>query len=84
MMMVHVAVVAVFEKFENQYRFSITANRFLRNMVRAIVGTLIEVGLKKISVLEFKAILESASRQKAGASSPAHALFLYDIKYPYL
>ncbi len=75
---------AKWEKIENQYRFSITSNRFLRNMVRAIVGTLLEVGLKKISISEFKSILESASRQNAGASAPAHALFLYDIKYPYI
>lgn len=75
---------AKWEKFEDQYRFTITADRFLRNMVRAIVGTLLDVGLEKISVEEFKSIMESASRQNASASAPSHALFLNDIKYPFI
>ena len=65
-----------------QYRFTITANRFLRNMVRAVVGTLIDVGRQKISLEEFKDIVESKSRTNAGESMPAHALFLQDIVYP--
>jgi tRNA pseudouridine38-40 synthase len=62
--------------------FNITANRFLRNMVRAIVGTLIEVGLQKISISEFEKIIESQERSKAGKSVPAEALCLKKIEYP--
>jgi tRNA pseudouridine38-40 synthase len=62
--------------------FEITANRFLRNMVRAITGTLAEVGLGKISVAEFERIIQSQSRAQASSSAPAHALFLTDVKYP--
>lgn len=66
------------------FYFQITADRFLRNMVRAIVGTLIEVGRGKISAEEFHAIIERRNRSEAGTSMPAHALFLWDIKYAYL
>ncbi|MDP3444309.1 MAG: tRNA pseudouridine(38-40) synthase TruA, partial [Ignavibacteria bacterium] len=62
--------------------FEITANRFLRNMVRAIVGTLLEVGKGKISVNEFRSIIEQRNRNKAGFSVPAHALFLQKVAYP--
>lgn len=62
--------------------FTIQADRFLRNMVRAIVGTLFEVGRQKMSVEEFKAVIEAKNRCKAGASVPAHGLYLVDIKYP--
>jgi len=62
--------------------FTIQADRFLRNMVRAIVGTLLEVGRGKISVEDFCRIIESKDRGKAGTSAPAHALFLYDVEYP--
>jgi tRNA pseudouridine38-40 synthase len=62
--------------------FKIKANRFLRNMVRAIVGTLIHVGLKKISLNEFEEIIISQDRTKAGPSAPAHALYLTNITYP--
>lgn len=71
-------------KTDKQWRFEITADRFLRNMVRAIVGTLIEVGLGKISIDAFKNIAESGSRQKAGVSAAANALFLSDVKYTYI
>jgi len=64
--------------------FSITANRFLRNMVRAIVGTLIEVGKKQISLAQFKQIIEAKNRSNAGLSVPAHGLYLAKIEYPYL
>lgn len=66
---------------DDYYIFEIKANRFLRNMVRAIVGTLIEVGLKKINLDEFEKIITSHDRRKAGKSVPAHALFLTDISY---
>jgi tRNA pseudouridine38-40 synthase len=72
---------AQWEKNEDDLIFTITANRFLRNMVRAIVGTLIEVGQKKITLDDFKAIIESRDRNKAGKSVPARGLFLEDIKY---
>ena len=61
--------------------FEIKANRFLRNMVRAIVGTLLDVGKGKISLPEFKNIIESKNRSRAGYSVPAKGLFLVDISY---
>ena len=61
--------------------FTITANRFLRNMVRAIVGTLLEVGLGKLSVEAFQDIINQKDRCKAGSSVPAHALFLTNVRY---
>ena len=61
--------------------FKITANRFLRNMVRAVVGTLLEVGYGNISLEEFRGIIESKDRTKAGATAPAAALFLFDVGY---
>ncbi len=62
--------------------FTISADRFLRNMVRAVVGTLLEVGKGKLSIQGFKDIIEAKKRAKAGTSAPAHALFLVDVKYP--
>ena len=64
-----------------EWRFEITANRFLRNMVRAVVGTLVEVGRHRISLQRFQEIVLSHSRTQAGESMPAHALFLVDIRY---
>ena len=71
---------SIIEK-ENMLLFRIKANRFLRNMVRAIVGTILEVGLGKISPEEVQNIIKSKDRSKAGPSMPAHALFLTKIKY---
>lgn len=62
--------------------FTITADRFLRNMVRAIVGTLIDIGKKKISLDDFVQIIESKNRSDAGVSVPAHGLYLENITYP--
>jgi tRNA pseudouridine38-40 synthase len=62
--------------------FHITADRFLRNMVRAIVGTLIEIGKGKMTLEEFKQIIESENRSNAGPSAPAHGLFLTQVAYP--
>lgn len=62
--------------------FRITANRFLRGMVRAIVGTLLNVGKGKLQTEAFKKIIESKDRKKAGASAPASGLFLTAVKYP--
>ncbi len=64
--------------------FTISANRFLRNMVRAIVGTLINVGTHKITCEDFEEIIKSKNRDKAGFSVPAHGLYLTKIKYDYL
>lgn len=66
---------------EHRWVFTITANRFLRNMVRAIVGTLLQVGTQKITIDDFKRIIESKDRCQAGTSAPAHALYLTDIQY---
>jgi tRNA pseudouridine38-40 synthase len=63
-------------------KFTIRADRFLRNMVRAIIGTLIDVGKGKISVDDFQRIIESHNRSKAGYSVPAKGLTLTGIKYP--
>lgn len=68
----------------NTLIFTISANRFLRNMVRAIVGTLVNVGLRKITLADFNAIIESKNRDKAGFSVPAHGLYLTEIEYDYL
>ena len=65
----------------NQLVFTIKADRFLRNMVRAIVGTLLEVGKGKITVDDFRKIIERQDRRAAGTSAPAHGLFLVDIEY---
>lgn len=66
----------------DEWIFTIQADRFLRNMVRAIVGTLLEVGRGKMTVDEFKAIIVAKNRCKAGTSVPACGLYLVDIQYP--
>ncbi|NDV45573.1 tRNA pseudouridine(38-40) synthase TruA [Paludibacter sp. 221] len=66
----------------DEWVFTIEADRFLRNMVRAIVGTLFEVGRGKLSVEGFRAVIEEKDRCKAGTSAPAQGLFLVDVKYP--
>jgi tRNA pseudouridine38-40 synthase len=62
--------------------FTIKADRFLRNMVRAIVGTLINIGLGKLEVEKLHDILESKDRGEAGFSVPAHGLYLVSVEYP--
>ena len=69
---------------EDKLVFTITADRFLRNMVRAIVGTMINIGSGKVSLNDFRKIIESKNRSKAGFSVPAHGLYLTKIEYPYL
>jgi tRNA pseudouridine38-40 synthase len=66
---------------ENQLIFTINANRFLRNMVRAIVGTMLEVGYGRVTENEFISILENGTRSDAGQSVPAHGLFLVKVSY---
>jgi len=68
----------------NKLVFTISADRFLRNMVRAIVGTMINIGLEKVSLDDFKKIIESKDRAKAGFSVPAHGLYLIKIDYDYI
>ncbi|MFM7682751.1 MAG: tRNA pseudouridine(38-40) synthase TruA [Bacteroidota bacterium] len=63
--------------------FEISANRFLRNMVRAIVGTLIDVGMEKLANDDIISILEAKDRQEASLSVPAHGLYLWDIEYDF-
>ena len=65
----------------DQLTFHITANRFLRNMVRSFVGTMIDIGRLKVSQTDFQKILDSRSRSEAGLSVPALGLFLNNIKY---
>lgn len=62
--------------------FTIRADRFLRNMVRAIVGTLLEVGRKRMTLDGFRRVIEAKDRCQAGTSVPGHALFLVDVSYP--
>ena len=66
---------------EGHYVFIITANRFLRNMVRAIVGTLVEVGRGRMTIDELRRVIEAKNRCNAGESVPGHALFLEEVKY---
>jgi tRNA pseudouridine38-40 synthase len=73
---------AVWGKSETGLVFTISANRFLRNMVRAIVGTLIEIGLDKKNIQEMHTVIESKNRSLAGYSVPAEGLFLTHIEYP--
>ncbi len=73
---------AVWETEGSQLKFTITANRFLRNMVRAVVGTLLNVGLGKITIEQLHEIIKSKDRSNAGASAPAHGLFLTKVCYP--
>jgi len=73
---------ANWQKNNDQLVFNVTANRFLRGMVRAMVGTMLDAGTTKISADQFQDILESKSRDKAGYSVPAHGLYLQSVKYP--
>lgn len=66
---------------ETQWHFRIRANRFLRNMVRAVVGTLIEVGRGRMSLEQFAQVIAGRNRQQAGESVPGNALFLERIEY---
>lgn len=67
---------------EDEWVFTIQADRFLRNMVRAVVGTLVEVGKGKLSVEGFRRVIEEKNRCSAGTSVPGNALFLVDVGYP--
>ena len=75
---------AAWKEEEHKLVFRITADRFLRNMVRAIVGTLLEAGEDKISAADFQVIFDSKNRSEAGVSVPACGLYLCDVKYPFI
>lgn len=75
---------AEWNTLSNKIVFTIKADRFLRNMVRAIVGTLLDVGKGKLSIDDFCYIIEAQDRRKAGASAPGNALFLEEVIYSYI
>lgn len=75
---------ARWERINERLIFTITADRFLRNMVRAIVGTMLEIGTGKLEVGDMKRIIEAKNRVAAGFSAPAHGLFLEKVKYDFL
>lgn len=75
---------AYFEVKEESLLFTIRADRFLRNMVRAIVGTLVLVGKNEINLKQFKEIIESKNRSNAGQSVPACGLYLVSVIYPFV
>ncbi|MEO5777579.1 MAG: tRNA pseudouridine(38-40) synthase TruA [Flavobacterium sp.] len=75
---------ADWKQYGNKLVFTIAADRFLRNMVRAIVGTMINIGTGKISLSDFEKIIDSKDRSQAGFSVPAHGLYLTKIDYEYL
>jgi len=75
---------AVFEQQEDALVFTIEADRFLRNMVRAIVGTLVRIGSGETEVAEIRNIIESKNRSNAGQSVPACGLYLVRITYPFV
>ena len=77
----HITVAQWHQTSTTSWYFEITANRFLRNMVRAVVGTLIDVGRGRLSLDDFRKVIEGKRRTEAGESMPANALFLEDVKY---
>jgi tRNA pseudouridine38-40 synthase len=77
----HVTVARWHQTAPSEWYFEITANRFLRNMVRAVVGTLIEVGRGRLTLDDFRRVIEGKRRTDAGESMSANALFLVNIKY---
>ena len=77
----HITTAQWHQTSPSSWYFEITANRFLRNMVRAVVGTLIDVGRGRLSLDDFRKVVEGKRRTEAGESMPANALFLEDIKY---
>ena len=68
---------------DERWYFEISADRFLRNMVRAVVGTLVDIGRHKTNLEDLRRILEAKDRCAAGTSMPGTPLFLWEVKYPY-
>lgn len=77
----HVSAACWHQMTDHSWYFEITANRFLRNMVRAVVGTLVDVGRHRLSLDDFRRVVEGRRRTEAGESMPGEALFLEDIRY---
>ena len=77
----HVTAAQWHQTSPSMWYFEITANRFLRNMVRAVVGTLVDVGRGRLSLEEFQKVIEGKRRTEAGESMPGNALFLEKIEY---
>ena len=77
----HITAAQWHQTSSSSWYFEITANRFLRNMVRAVVGTLIDVGRGRLSLDDFRKVIEGKRRTEAGESMPANALFLEEVKY---
>ncbi|MBR2206247.1 MAG: tRNA pseudouridine(38-40) synthase TruA [Prevotella sp.] len=77
----HITAAKWYQTSPSSWYFEITANRFLRNMVRAVVGTLIDVGRGRLSLDDFRKVIEGKRRTEAGESMPANALFLEDVRY---
>jgi len=73
---------AAWKEVNEELQFTIKADRFLRNMVRAIVGTLINIGMGKMEVADMHEIIKSKDRREAGYSVPGHALYLIKVEYP--
>ena len=74
---------AVWEENGDELKFTVSADRFLRNMVRAIVGTMVEVGTGKIKPEDLHGIITEKNRNAAGTSAPAHGLYLVDVGYDF-
>lgn len=72
---------AEWEREGSELKFTVSANRFLRNMVRAIVGTMVEIGAEKIKPEDLRKVIENKNRNSAGTSAPAQGLFLVDVGY---
>lgn len=74
---------AEWEQHGSELKFTVSANRFLRNMVRAIVGTMVDVGTGKLKPEEVRKVIEDKHRNSAGTSAPAHGLYLVDVGYKF-
>lgn len=74
---------AQWEQHDTELKLTISANRFLRNMVRAIVGTMVDVGTGRLAPEDLRQIIEDKNRNSAGTSAPAHGLFLVDVGYDF-
>lgn len=74
---------AEWEQNGSELKFTVSANRFLRNMVRAIVGTMVEVGSGKLKPEDVRKVIEDKHRNSAGTSAPAHGLYLVDVGYDF-
>ena len=74
---------AKWEQNGSELKFTVSTNRFLRNMVRAIVGTMVEVGSGKLQPEDVRKVIEDKHRNSAGTSAPAHGLYLVDVGYDF-